>query len=152
GSAFRLYVENGAAQTGFAIANSSASAVTVTFELTALDGTPTGLTGSTTIPGNGQVAMFLNEIAGFGNLSHPFQGILRMQGAGISVVGLRGRNNQRGDFLITTTSPVDEAAPARSDEMYFAHLVAGGGYSTQFILFNGNGGATSGTMQFFDQS
>jgi hypothetical protein len=136
GSGFRLYVENGAAQTGFAIANSSSNTVTVTFELTALDGTPTGLTGSTAIPGNGQVAMFLNEIAGFGNLPRPFQGILRIQAAGISVVGLRGRTNQRGDFLITTTSPVDEASPPASAEMYFAHLVAGGGYSTQFILFS----------------
>src|SRR5207342_3197753 len=95
GSAFRLYVENGAAQTGFAIANATSNSVTVTFELTALDGTPTGLTGSTTIPGNGQVAMFLSEIAGFGNLPRPFQGILRIQAPGISVVGLRGRNNQR---------------------------------------------------------
>ena len=38
--------------------------------------------------GNGQVAMFLNEIPGFGDLPRPFQGILRTQAAGISVVGL----------------------------------------------------------------
>ena len=96
--------------------------------------------------------MFLNEITGFGNLPRPFQGILRIQGAGISVVGLRGRTNQRGDFLITTTSPVDEAAAVTSNELYFAHLAAGAGYSTQFILFSGNGTAAAGTIQFFDQS
>ena len=152
GSAFRLYVENGSAQTGFAIANSSPNAITVTFDLTALDGSPTGLTGSTTIPGNGQVAMFLNEIAGFGSLPRPFQGILRIQGTGISVVGLRGRTNQRGDFLITTTSPVDEAAAPSPGELFLAHLVAGGGYSTQLILFSGNGASSTGGIQFFDQS
>jgi hypothetical protein len=108
--------------------------------------------GSTTIPGNGQVAMFLTEIAGFGNLPRPFQGILRIQAAAISVVGLRGRYNQRGDFLITTTSPVDEASAPGSDELFFAHLAAGAGYSTQFILFSGNGASTSGSIQFFDQS
>src|SRR5262245_59554310 len=96
--------------------------------------------------------MFLNEIAGFGNLPRPFQGILRIQAPGISVVGLRGRNNQRGDFLITTTSPVDEASPLSSDDLFFAHLVAGGGYSTQIILFTGNGASTSGSMQWLDQS
>ena len=78
--------------------------------------------------------------------------VLRISGPSVAVVGLRGRYNQRGDFLITTTSPVDEAAPASTDEFVFAHLASGGGYSTQFILYSGSAGATSGTVRFFDQS
>jgi hypothetical protein len=161
-SAFRLYVEAsgnftaaeiGSVQTGFAIANSASNPVTVNFELTALDGSPTGLSGSTTIPGNGQTAMFLNQVEGLRNLPLPFRGVLRISGSGISVVGLRGRYNQRGDFLMTTMSPVDEAAATTSAEFVFPHLVDGGGYTTQFVLFSGGAGQSSaGTVRFYDQS
>lgn len=160
GSAFRLYAEAsgnagqiGSIQTGFAIANSASSTVTVNFELTTLDGASTGLTGSASVPGNGQVAMFLNQVEGLRNLQTPFRGLLRISGSGISVVGLRGRYNQRGDFLITTTSPVDEAAAASRAEFGFAHLVDGSGYTTQFILFSGAAGLpSSGTVRFFTQA
>ncbi len=161
GSAFRLYAEAsgnfnageiGSMQTGFAIANSASSPVTVSFELTTLDGAQTGLTGTTTIPGNGQIATFLNQLDGFRDLPSPFRGMLRIVAPGISVVGLRGRYNQRGEFLITTTSPVDEATPPSTDEFVFAHLAAGGGYSTQFILFSGSGSNSGGTIRFFDPS
>ncbi len=153
-SAFRLYVEANDAsqiQSGFAIANSSSSTATITFELTKLDGSSTGLTGSTTVPANGQVAKFLSEI--FQNIPQPFKGVLRISGTGIAVVGLRGRYNQRGDFLITTTSPVDEASPVTTAEYVFPHLADGGGYTTQFILFSGTAGQNaSGVVRFFDQS
>ena len=70
--------------------------------------------------------------------------------AEISVVGLRGRTNERNDFLITTTPPTLESAPATSAEMLFPHLVNGGGYTTQFILFSGTAGQiSSGTLLFY---
>ncbi len=161
-SASRLYAEVsgdfnssavGAIQTGFAISNPSASNVTVNFEITTLDGVSTGLTGSTTVPASGQTAMFLNQIQGFGSLPNPFQGVLRITGANVFVTGLRGRYNERGDFLITTTAPIDETAAASTTEMVFPHLADGGGYTTQFILFSGNAGSTSnGLLRFFSQS
>jgi len=40
-----------------------------------------------------------------------------------------------------------------TSEMDFPHLVDGGGYTTQFILFSGaSGQATTGTLGFFDES
>lgn len=157
GSAFRLYVEaTSATMSGIAIANASPTPAAVTFELTRLDGSSTGLTGTATVPGNGQVAQFLNQIAGFWSLPMPFQGILRAStgsGSRIAVTGLRGRNNERGDFLITTIPVVDEAAAPSSAEVFFPHLVDGEGYTTQFILFSGTANqALSGTLQFFRQS
>ena len=161
GLAFRLYAEvsdagSGSIQTGIAIANAAATNASVTFELNTLSGEPTGLTGSYTVPANGQVALFLSQIPGFGSLAAPFQGVLRISTTsptGISVVGLRGRTNERGDFLITTTPPVDESSPATTAELVFPHLADGGGYTTQFVLFSGTADqSSSGALRFFAQN
>jgi hypothetical protein len=167
GSAFRLYAEAsgnfdasavGSIETGIAIANSASSAAGVTFELTRLDGSSTGLTGSVNIPGNGQTALFMNQIAGFaslGNPATPFQGVLRVSSnsPAIAVVGLRGRYNERRDFLITTTAPVDETGTPPSTELFFPHLADSGGYTTQFVLFSGAAGqAATGTLRLLSQT
>jgi hypothetical protein len=156
-SAFRMYAESaGSVQTGIAIANPSANAAPVTFELTTLSGASLGLTGSATVPANGQTSMFLNQIQGFSALPNPFRGVLRLStssAGGISVVGIRGRYNERGDFLITTTQAVDESRPAPATELFFPHFADGGGYTTQFILFNGSADqASAGSLRFFTQS
>jgi sugar lactone lactonase YvrE len=154
GTAFRLYAEaSGSIQTGIAVTNLSTSAANVTLELSKLDGSSTGLTGTLTVAANGQTAIFLNQVQGFGSLQTPFQGILRLSSAAsISVVGLRGRYNERGDFLITTTPAVDEAAAPSSTPLFFPHIADSGGYTTQFILFSGRPGqVSSGTMQLFSQ-
>jgi hypothetical protein len=158
-SAFRMYAEEtaaggiGAIQTGFAIANLAPSPATVNLELTGLDGGSTGLTAALTVPGNGQVAKFLHEA--FPGLTFPFKGILRISGGqaeGLSVVGLRLRSNERGDILVTTTPPTNEGSPPSAAELLFPHLVNGGGYTTQFILFSGTAGqASTGTLKFFKQ-
>ena len=161
GTAFRLYAETsgnfaavGSIQTGVAVVNLSATAATVRVELNRLDGSSTGLTGTLSIPANGQAAMFLNQIPGFSSLQAPFQGVLRVSSsAPISVVGLRGRYNERNDFLVTTTPPVNEATPPSTALLFFPHVVDGGGYTTQFILFSSQPGqSSSGTMRLFSQS
>jgi hypothetical protein len=163
GSAFRIYAESsgiagtvGSIQTGVAIANSSANAATVNFELSTLAGVSTGLTGAVTVPANGQIAMFLNQIPGLTALPNPINGVLRASTSspgGVSMVGLRGRYNERGDFLITTTQPSDESTAATPAELFFPHFADGGGYTTQFILFNGSTDqASSGSLRFFNQS
>jgi hypothetical protein len=162
-AAFRVYAEvsgtagqAGSIQTGLAIANNSGNPAAVTFDLTTLEGTATGITGTYTVPGNGQVALFLNQIPGFRALQAPFQGVLRMSTpspSGISVAGLRGRYNERGDFLITTTPAVDEAGPGTSAEFVFPHLVDGGGYTTQVVLFSGiTGQVSAGNLRVFSQN
>jgi hypothetical protein len=161
-SAVRLYAELsgtpgqiGSIQTGVAIANPGASTASVVFELSSLSGTSTGLTGSINVPATGQTAIFLNQIPGFAALPNPFQGVLRVStasSAGISVTGIRGRYNERGDFLVTTTQPADESHPPAGTQ-FFPHFADGGGYTTQFILFNGGPDqASSGSLRFFGQA
>lgn len=158
GPAFRLYAEAGEAgllQTGVAIANLAQAAAAVTFELTSLAGEP-GPSGSTVVPAQGQVALFLTQVQGLGSLPMPFRGVLALSTSAtgaIAVAGLRGRVNERGDFLMTTTPPWREADPLPAAEMLFPHLVDAGGYTTQFVLFSGaQGQSSSGMLRFVAQS
>jgi hypothetical protein len=157
GSAFRMYAEEtaiggiGAIQTGLAIANLASTDVVVNLELMDINGAPVAALVPVPVPGSGQAVGFLHDF--FTTVALPFKGVLRISGggqAGLSVVGLRGRYNERGDFLITTTPPSNEASAASSAEQLFPHLVNGGGYTTQFILFSGSAGQVSnGNLKFF---
>jgi spore coat protein CotH len=139
-SAFRLYAEalKGSVQSGIAIANLSANPVAVSFELTSLSGESTGLTGTITIPGYGHVAKFLNEIPWTQVLPDDFRGLLRVSaGSGsISVTALRGRYNEAGNFLITSTPAISESAPPPQGDLYFPHWVNSPSYTTQFVLYS----------------
>ena len=161
GSAFRMYAETNAAgsnpgtiQTGIAIANLDGAATTVNLELLTLDGAPAGPPASVNIPGNGQIARFAHELF---NMTFPFKGIIRISGgtsAGLAVVGLRLRYNERGDFLMTTTPPSNEGSAPSFAELLFPVFINGSvgslGYTTQFILFSGSAGQTSsGNLRFF---
>jgi hypothetical protein len=166
GNTFRSYVEmnsavalSGAVQSGIAITNNSATAATVTFELTSLDGSSSGLTPSVTVPAFGHVAKFVHDLFPVVNppagevLKVPFRGILRVSSSNtIAFASFRSRYNERGDFLITTTAATNEASAATSAELIFPHIVDRGGYTTQFVLFSGiSGQATTGTLRFFGQ-
>jgi hypothetical protein len=158
GTAFRVYAESagtfpdtGSIQSGIAIANPLSIPATVTVELDNLGGSQAGLTGTVSLPANGQFAAFLNQIPGLAPLQAPFSGILRVSSlSSIAVAGLRGRYNERGDFLIATTPPVNESVPPLSAPMFFPHIVDSGGYTTQCILFGGSPGQpVSGSLQLF---
>ncbi len=154
GTAFRMYVETSAPSagnidSGIAVANTSAAAVNVTLELFKLDGTSAGV-APVQIPlqPGEKIATFVSQRF---PSARPFKGILRISGSGtISAAGLRSRYNERPDFLITTVPVSLEAAATSAAEMLFPHLVDGGGYTTQFILFSGTAGQTSsGILRFF---
>jgi hypothetical protein len=163
GSAFRLYVESagttgqsGNIQTAIAVANTSPSPTSVTFDITDLNSAYIGISPFTlTLPGFGQAAKLLSDI--FPALPNPFRGVVRITttGPGISVAGLRARYNERlaaPDFLITTTPPTNEASPASTLEFVLPQIVNGGGYTTQFILFSGVAGQnSSGNLRFLKQ-
>jgi sugar lactone lactonase YvrE len=162
GTSFRMYAEAsgnfgagaiGSIQSGIAIANLSSNPVTVNLTLDRLDGTSTGLTAAVVVPGNGQVATFLNQIQGFASLSLPFQGVLRATSTSpIAIVGLRGRYNERSEFLITTTAAIDEGALPPYGELFFPHIADSGGYTTQFILMSGAGGQATGSLRLVTQT
>jgi hypothetical protein len=106
------------------------------------------------IPGLGQRAVFLNEIPGFESLATSFQGILRVHAnaSDIAVLGLRGHNNERGDFLMTTTPPTNEDS-ATNAMIVFPHIVDGGGYTSELVTFSGTPSEdSSGNLQVFAQS
>jgi hypothetical protein len=161
--AYRLYGEAsgnfdaaapGSLQTGIAIYNRANTAATVTVELFRQDGSSTGLTGSLVVPASGQVATYLNRIPGLESMPSPFQGVVRVSNSSpISVIGLRGHYNERAELLTTTTPSVDESATPSDAELFFPHVVKGGGFTTQVILFNGSAGQQStGDVRFATQS
>ena len=162
GQAFRLYAEvtgedAGSIQTGIAITNPSGDSVTVNFELLTPGGGATGLGGTTTIVGNGQRALFVNQIEGMESLATPFEGVLRIStvdpGRQIAVVGLRIRTNERSEFLITTTPLVNEADGDVTEDRFYPHLVDGGGFTTQFIQLSGSTSQTMiGTIGFWSDT
>jgi len=96
----------------------------------------------------------MDQIPGLGSLKLPFQGIMRLSSpASIAVVALRGRNNERSDFLITTLPAAAESSSASMSVSYFPHIASSGGYTTQFIRFSGRTGqSSSGTLTFFTPS
>src|SRR6266481_6331967 len=69
----------------------------------------------------------------------------------ISAIGLRGRYNERGDFLISTTPAIAENTPTTTGELVFPHIATGGGYTTEFLLLN-RGTASAGTISIFSES
>ncbi len=162
GQAFRLYAEAGdedtdSIQTGIAITNPSSNSVGLIFELlTAGGGSRAEPTTAITLPGNGQTALFLNQIPGLESISLPLEGVLRVStdaDEGIAVVGLRIRTNAREEFLITTTPVVNEADPDITQARYYPHLVDGGGFATRFIQLSGSTDQTMiGSLLFFSQA
>jgi hypothetical protein len=156
GTAFRMYVEASPAPiilSGVAIANTTNAPVSVTLELRTLAGAPTGVSANRTIPASGQIVGYLSDF--FPGLPQPFQGVLRVTttSGAVSVVALRQRYNERGDYLITTTPPTLETSTPSATARSFPHFVNGGGYTTQFILFSGTAGQTAtGTMRFYGQN
>ena len=166
GSAFRMYVENsgsfstqaaGSLQTAFAAVNPSSSAMTLSLELTSLDGTAT-FTGSLSVPAQGQIVAFLNQVDGFSSLTNSFEGVLRASttaSTGVSIVGIRGRYNERApvpDFIVSSLPAMNEAAPASPADLVIPDIVDSGGYTTQFVLFGGTTANSNGTLRFFGQS
>lgn len=158
GTAFRTYVEVsgdpgavGSIRSGVAIHNIAFDPATVTLELTNLDGELLGVAESI-VPGSGQRSFFIDEVFPADVFAGPVNGVLRVTAVEtIAMVALRGRINERGEFLMTTTRPTNENGATTTDEFLIPHLVHGGGWSTQTILFSGIAGQTGqGTMRFFD--
>jgi hypothetical protein len=124
----------------------------VGYELVKLDGTPSGVAGELVIASNGQTVLFVGQFPGASDLQLPFRGVLRLSSATpIAALAIRGRYNERGEFLLSTTPPVDpESVP--EEDTFIPQLVDGAGYSTEIVIHDlvGNGGV-SGDIYFFDQ-
>jgi len=150
GSNFQMFVEAVAGKekitSGIAVANASATETSVLLELTKLDGTSAGDPQTFSLAGKGQISKFIDEF--FPTLPGNFRGILRITStAPIGVVDLRGRYNSRDEFLVTTMPPVNQSVPV-GGAIVFPHLVSGGGYTSQIILFGQPAGSAVGGLSF----
>jgi len=162
GTTFRSFVEFsgnpgavGSIQSGLAICNTTEEEIEVDFELYDMGGTSYGY-AHLRIPGQGQVSKFIPEIFSGVTLPSTFQGVVQItssyEGAEIGVVGLRCRTNERNDYIITTTMPIDDANTTGQSKMSFPYIVNGGGYSTQFFLYGGfEEEIVGGTLYFHKQ-
>src|SRR5262249_36270196 len=105
--------------------------------------------GSFTLPAHSQIARFINE-APFNVSFGPSFGTMTFNSTvPLGVIALRGRTNQRGEFLMTTLPVVDLTQPASTDPVFFPHYADGGGWSTQVSLVNPSDVSISGSVQFF---
>ena len=71
----------------------------------------------------------------------PFQGILRLNAvSGMPVTAAAGRVliNERSDYLVTPTGPLNESAGAPG-HLIFPYITDSTGYTTQFVLINAPG-------------
>jgi hypothetical protein len=137
--------------TALALVNPSSSEIKVRLEGNDLRGYPNPSRGELVIPAFGHVALFVHEIRGMNN---PDESVLRLSTdspKGIAVIALRVRYNERQDFLITTTPASPENTDLSTGPIIFPHFVQGGGYTTQFVVFNPMRAAT-GTLRYFSQS
>ena len=142
GSALRMYVEAagtpqtaGAIQSGIALANLTASAGTINFDLTDLAGKSLAST-SLPVAANGLLSKLIYEI--FPAVALPLKGVLRISTSGsVSVAALRGHWNERTDFLMSTTPPANESSQPPTSPLVFAQITNGGGFTTQFVLYSG---------------
>jgi len=142
----------GSIQTGVAIANAADDATDVEYELVRLDGSSSGITGKLPIPAHGQTVSFIRELPEALNLALPFKGVLRLSSlTPIVAMAIRGRYNERGEFLLSTTPPADPALNT-GNEGFIPHVVDGGGYSTQIVIYDLLADSPlSGNIYFFDQ-
>jgi hypothetical protein len=142
-------------RTAVALANPTSAPLTVSITLTGLDGTALGTSSPVQIPANGQVAVYLNSL--IPAATAPFRGIATvnvLSGAGVTAIGFRAMNNERGDFLAATTGPLAEPTSGR---IVFPYITDGSGYSSQFFIVGNepfNGGfhyiAQDGSALFID--
>jgi hypothetical protein len=138
----RLYIDkSGSHDTGVALANPGASALSVTMQVFKADGTSAGIApGTVNISGSGHSAKFIGELVS--GLPAGFTGVLDLTASSPFVpLTLRSLTNSRNDFLLTTFPAADVTTPAPSP-IVFPQIADGGGYTTQFILISATGAAT----------
>jgi hypothetical protein len=160
GTQFKMYVETSgtfgealASTPSIAVGNSSDTDAVIQLEMTDLQGNPSGLSATITIPARSHLSAYLKNIPGFESLPSPYKGVLRAttSSSGVTIAGFRCRYNERGQFMALTTGPLPDLSGVSS--VIFPHMVDGGGYATEFILIHGTSGAgSSGSIRFLNQS
>ena len=157
GTGFRVFVEsfsgsgdNEWVQSGVAMANTSADPNGVVLKVTTLEGTPIGVSRFVSLPPNGQISMFINEL--LPNIPDDFRGLLQVTAESpIAITAIRGRYSDRGDFIFSTTPATNNDIVPSSSRLVFPHWVNGGGFTTTVVVFGQPGASTGSTIVVKDQ-
>jgi hypothetical protein len=146
--------------TGIAVVNTRAATASVTYTLRDTAGTTLAI-GNGTIAAGAHFAKFISQLTDVApnfNLPSNFQtttqfGTLEIASdQPLSVLALRGTNNQRNDFLITTTPIADLMQSVSYSPVYFPQFADGGGYTTSLVLLNTANRTEKGTLQILDNN
>jgi hypothetical protein len=155
GRTFKSFVQHSTfarISSGIAIANPSSEPALVSLTLRDSSGNERGSHILTLAP-NAQVARFLNDFPGL--YAAEVEGTL-IVGASQEIVfyGIRGQYNARGEYILTSLSPVNSwYTTESSEERIFPHLVQGLGFTTRIVVFDGNSSQDSmGTLGLREQS
>jgi hypothetical protein len=145
--------------TGIAVVNYGSATANVTYTLRDVNGVPLAVGHGTLAPGN-HIACFIDQLkeaaAPDFNLPPNFQNATQFGTLDVaadqpmSVLALRGTNNQRREFLITATPIADLKQPPANGPLYFPHFADGGGYTTSLILLSASDSIESGTLQILN--
>jgi len=125
-------------RTVLAIANPTDAPQTVQLEVMSFDNVRLGLSSPLTIPANGQFAGYLVQIPGLEGLPVPFKGVVRLSvlsGTGVTGASFRILRNERLDYLVTGTGPLNENA-GMVGRLIFPYVTDSTGYTTNLILIN----------------
>lgn len=144
--------------TGLAIVNASSLPAAITYLLRDVNGQALAQ-GQERLPAGAHRAKFISE---FRDLAPEFTlppdfstaiqfGSLEITSdQAVSVVALRLTTNQRSETLITTTPVADLTKTSTARQLFFPHMVDGGGFKTTIILLNTTGVPESGSFRFYD--
>ena len=128
--------EAGSVRTGISVANPGSVPALLNLELTSLTGALANSSSSLTLPPNGHISLFVDQIPGLQSMRVPFKGVLRistLSTEGIAVSGIKGRWNERREFLVSATPVFGEN---ESPASFFPHIAFGSGYTTTLVLLS----------------
>jgi hypothetical protein len=144
----RLYVNvDGRVNTGLSFVNNESVAAVISFYFTDAKGVDFGH-GSFTLEGKHSISPFVNQPPF--NLRTSMQGTLTFNSSlPVTVTGIRGLTNERGELLMTTQPVSSLDAPTARTSITFPQFSDGGGWSTQVVLINPTDAPVTGGIQFF---
>ena len=147
----RLYVNvDGSVNTGLALVNNENVPAVISFYFTDAQGIDFGH-GSFTLEAKHSISPFVNQEPF--NLRTFMQGTLTFNSSlPVTVTGIRGLTNERGELLMTTQPVSSLDAPTTHASIVFPQFSDGGGWSTQLVLINPTHASVTGRLQFFGPS
>jgi hypothetical protein len=141
--------------TGIAMVNYGETAANITYILRDLDGKDITV-GHGNLPAGHHDARFINQVKDVApdfELPADFQintqfASLEIQGdQPLSVMALRGTNNQRNDFIMTTTPIADLFQTLGTGRIFFPQFADGGGNTTTLVLMNTSDEIETGSLE-----